>query len=63
MCSRFPEITYQSCSYQLNEPKVTGGHVVPVRANQIILFIFARSIYDLFDDNTMVTANALSLTV
>ena len=52
-CSRFLEITYQSCSYQLNDPNAAGSHVVPVamssRSNQIILFIFARAIYDAFN--------------
>ena len=41
LLSSFLEITHQSCSYQLNEPKAAGGHVVPV--NQIILFLRGRS--------------------
>ena len=55
--SRFLEIKYKSCSYQLNEPKAAGGHVVPVRAiaNRINLFIFAQAIYDAFNANSMVT--------
>ena len=48
-CSRFLEITYESCSYQLNEPKAAGGHV------PVISLIFARVIYDAFNANSMVT--------
>ena len=44
-CSRFLENAYQSCSYQLNEPK----------ANQIISFIFARATYNAFNTGAMVT--------
>ena len=38
MCSRFLEITYQSYSYQLNEPKAVGGHLLPVREEMDHLF-------------------------
>ena len=55
-CSCFLEIWYQIFSHQLNEPKTAGGHVVRVpAANQIILFIFARAIYDAFNYISMVT--------
>ena len=46
-CSRFLEITYQSCSYRLNEPKAAGGHVVPIRATS------ARAICDTFNAITV----------